>query len=130
MINKIEQNQIKDYFLILFLILLVSNPFLTQNTEISVILLFVSVFVLYYKKLLVKVDYKVYLIISFFILFEVLHRFEFGLHNTRTIIRVTSYYIISFLLVKQRYYLPSELGEEEKSMGLGHLYSSIMILIF
>jgi len=93
-------NQVLDYSLLFLFILAFSNPFLKQNIENSVyLLIFLSLLSSKFYKIS-KTDYQALFIILFFVLFELIHAFIFSLDNQKTMIRVFSYFAVSYFVVK------------------------------
>jgi hypothetical protein len=92
----------KEY-LVMFLFLLVSaNPFMKKYIEILIPMLIFVIFLLFYNQISINKnkDYLVFFVIFYFLSFEVLHHFVFHLDNLSTIIRLSGYFLVSYLLQK------------------------------
>jgi hypothetical protein len=87
------------YFVVLLFVLINGNPFLQQQVEAGIIILCIcSLFLIrrdYIKQM--QNDQKSFLLILFFISFELIHGLVFGLSNEKTIFRVFSYFFISLV---------------------------------
>lgn len=90
----------KESFLSFLFILAFANPYFKQNIEdVTIVLLLFSIT---FKKLhtINNADLKAFLIIAFFISFEIVHSIMFDLNNIKTTFRVFSYFLISYFIMK------------------------------
>ena len=91
----------KEFLLVFFFVLLAANPFLRQNIEMSIAVLFIYLLICFGKVFYLKQnDVLALLIITYFIAFEIAHRLLFDLDNTYTIVRIITYFLAGFSVIK------------------------------
>jgi len=99
--NIIPKINWKDKTLMLLLVLASANPYIRQHLEYVVIIGLILILILKPSAFSPRHNSKLnpFLIIAFFISFEIWHRFIFGMDNLTTIVRVLGYFLLTLFTV-------------------------------